>query len=226
MSRWLEGMGILVVAGLLANLIILDLAVIHLRRQPPPTTIGQIVRPSAEQELQAFERAARRIVNAIASEDLETVAQQAALDNCEGESPKNVISVVRRTVNWERSNDLLLRKPLQEPATPGKQTGDETYLWLGGLTPFVWEEEKIDFDESELRGKEFRGVLKQFGSFVRQTWQAYISEGYSLNMVDHWRSRRMGPAVEGKLASNAFWYVGLVQQCGEWRVHRLEYAIY
>jgi hypothetical protein len=125
------------------------------------------------------------------------------------------ILVVRREVDWKRTG-----KPFREP-----NTGDPVNLYLGGLDPQVWVEVETEFDRRDLTGRRFGEIGARFQRFVQSTREGFQGEDYSLDMLDAWNSRRLGPAAEGKLCAGSYWYIYFVREKGRWRVWKLELAI-
>lgn len=124
------------------------------------------------------------------------------------------ILVVRREVDWIRSGE-----PLRETKMVGPDDLD-----LSRLDPLVWIEVETRFDGHDQSGQRFEEIGARFQRFVQESRRDFHGEEYSLDLRDHWNSRRLGPVAAGKLASNEFWYIYFMQEKGQWRVWKLELA--
>lgn len=87
---------------------------------------------------------------------------------------------------------------------------------------YQWREHVTRFTKARLRGRRFRQAVHRFRDYYYNTQGTGVYEPEaSTSMEDHWH-RKLGPAMEGKIASGSYWYVRLVRQAGSWRVWRLE----
>jgi hypothetical protein len=155
-----------------------------------------------------FEAAVGSVLSALRRGDVQAFSRFAS---------KEGVLVSRRRVDWDRTGT-----PLRDAASG--EAIEQDYLYLKGLEPLVWEEFEVGFQRSEISGPEFAAILRQFHSFLLATESDYRGTTVSRDMVDHWASRRLGPAVEGKLLSDVFWYVYFVREDGSWRVWKLEHV--
>ena len=149
-----------------------------------------------------FEAAARPCVDIIAGGDVHQFARIAS---------KNGVVVVRRTMDWDATEKV-------------REEGEE----LERDNARVWKEEYASCYSQLLRSKAFAAPLREFKGYVLETrhhWSA-ACESYSTAMEDHWGERILGPAAEGKLASNWFWYVYFRREGKSWRVYKLEVAMH
>lgn len=92
----------------------------------------------------------------------------------------------------------------------------------------VWRERKDHFSGFAVAGGRFRRhVLKPYQRHVSKCWQA---PGWAphrfLNVRDHWGHRKPGPVIEGKLASNYFFYLHMRLEKNILRLWRTETAIH
>lgn len=93
---------------------------------------------------------------------------------------------------------------------------------LKGQTGVISEEDKVDFEGTDLNGPAFRKVFDQFRHLVRScTYPA--GSRWSLNLMSpDTDSGWLGPAAAGKMASNFFWIIRFVKEGGVWKVWQLQ----
>ncbi len=172
---------------------------------------GNAVRPQRRvSDEERFAADAKKAINALANEDYRGFTHYI--------SSQGVI-VVRREVDWDRTN-----KSIRESTEGWTPDAKRAFLSLAGQEPLVWTEDELGYHSTAIRGDEFKGILSQFQGFIRDSRAYFQGESYSLQMIDHWQSRHLGPAVEGKLVSNVFWYIYFVKEDGAWRVWRMEHV--
>jgi hypothetical protein len=117
--------------------------------------------------------------------------------------------IVRRMTDWKQTGVPLAEKHAK------------SYLSLDHLEPLVWTEYQVHFGKSELRNsKEFRAIISQMKGFIGASFPGSLR--YCADMEDHWQSRHLGPAVEGKLVSNVYWYACFTREDGHLRLYRFE----
>jgi hypothetical protein len=97
-------------------------------------------------------------------------------------------------------------------------------FYLGGLNAAVHQEEQVFFSRAELKRKAFGPVFRQFQYFISES---YRSRPLGIEVAENLRAsgydpRYIGPAAEGKMASNYFWRAYFVRQQGQWRIWKLE----
>lgn len=157
----------------------------------------------------SFEEFAHMIVTRLSAGDNAAIIRAAS---------EHGVIVVRRQVDWNQSN--------KSENKPIANDGWTDNLSLYGLNSLVWTEHEVRFDKSELDEHDFHSILKQFHGLVRNTEDGYHKWGViaSLNLWDDWGSRYLGPAISGKIASNAFWYIYFTRVNGEWKIWRLEFV--
>jgi len=145
---------------------------------------------------------------------------QGNLDAFIGICSHDGLLVVNREVDWKRSasND------------GNKRIGTGHKRWISNLSLsrselLVWQEVESRFYFSELHGIAFKSAFQQFHNLVRNSEDGYPKYIFrSVNMQDAWKSRYLGPAIQGKIASNTFWYVYLRQEANEWKIWKLEFV--
>jgi hypothetical protein len=98
---------------------------------------------------------------------------------------------------------------------------------LSHSSRLVWTEQEADFASSDLKGSGFHRIFNRFGSLIKGT---LFADAYrrgveiSLDLMDNWKSRRLGPAAGGKICAGSFWYIYFVKERGQWKVWRMEEA--
>jgi hypothetical protein len=168
------------------------------------------VNANSVKNAQSFSLFAHGVVDKLNSGDFAAISRAGSAQG---------IMVVRRQVDWRLSNTQMKNDGVNKVA--------ETNLSLPNLPSLVWTEREIRFKRSELNGANFHFVEKQFQHFIHNTKDGYPrSTIASLNMRDTWDSRYLGPAIQGKIASNTFWYIYFVWEKGEWKIWRLEFVIH
>jgi hypothetical protein len=154
---------------------------------------------AAAHRFNSFAITSRRLVRELARGDAQDVIHNIS---------SRGILVVERYVDWDDTN-----APKQKPF--GLSVEDMDYL--------VWKDDELRFEAPDFNEPEFRSIIKQFQGFVMNTEYAYPSSiCASLNTHDAWESRILGPAIQGKLASNNWWYIYLTRENHSWKVWRLE----
>jgi hypothetical protein len=168
------------------------------------------VNANSVKNAQSFSLFAHEVVDKLNSGDFAAISR---VGSAQG------IMVVRRQVDWRLSNAQM--------KNDGVNKVTETNLSLPNLPSLVWTEREIRFKRSELSRADFHFVEKQFQHFIQNTKDGYPrSIIASLNRKDAWDSRYLGPAIQGKIASNTFWYIYVIWEKGEWKIWRLEFVIY
>lgn len=119
------------------------------------------------------------------------------------------IQIVERHKDWEKSR------------TASSPNGDHRPIEC-------WQEDIKSFSVDDIRKTEFAAALAQFRGLLQKSmlFSRPPPISSSLRLWDHWRVRNLGPAFEGKVASNKFWYVQLVRERTGWRIWRLETTIH
>lgn len=129
------------------------------------------------------------------------------------------IIVARRSVDW----NLTKQEGGNEPVR--RVFADD--LDLSGLPSLVWIERVVDFNRADLEESDFRAVFDQFKGLIRNTRDGYSSSiRCSYHLRDDWNTRNLGTAIQGKIASNSFWYIYLDREHGAWKVWRMEYVVH
>jgi hypothetical protein len=152
--------------------------------------------------LKDLRAAAKQALRAIKYADATAVARVAS---------KEGVIVVGRWMDWEQ----LRREPSakEQAARP---------IRLPGADSSVWVEQEVRFVLEELRGSGFRRVLEEFRRNMGTPY--HHSVRCELALRDHWGVRCLGPAAEGKVCSNFFWYLCFTREAGRWRLYRMEIA--
>ncbi len=83
-----------------------------------------------------------------------------------------------------------------------------------------WIEKTAEFSYKEIVSKPFVDILEKFSDFIDAS-SAFGGPYWDLNMEIY--DFLLGPAIGGKVASNAYWYIRFVREDGKWRVRSLEF---
>jgi hypothetical protein len=103
-----------------------------------------------------------------------------------------------------------------------KTPNDSFPLLLDDLSPLVWEDREVQFDTNE--ADDAAKLKVALARFAHEMDSMYGGLDISLHQMDVWEVRDMGPSVEGKMASNYFWYIQFRKEGKHWKIWRLELA--
>ena len=124
---------------------------------------------------------------------------------------ENGILIVERSVRWDQ-----MRSSQRQPLTN---------LFRNIDFDIVWQEIQIHFTLNELTSdEEFHTLFQRYRKLLKNTYPNSII--VSMSGWDDWHSRRMGPFISGKIASNCHWYMYFIEENHRWKLWRLEYAIH
>jgi hypothetical protein len=125
---------------------------------------------------------------------------------------KNGVLVATRRAVW----------PEVEKHSEKKTTNDSFPLRLDDLSPLVWEDREVQFDTSE--PDDVAKLKVALARFADEMDSMYGGLDIALHQMDIWEVRHMGPSVEGKMASNYFWYIQFRKEGKHWKIWKLELA--
>lgn len=204
--------------SLTAILIVFCTLVVFKARSSPITP--PINHPTANK----FELSAQRAIHALTSGKIAAFRQMIS---------KKGVLVVRREKD-DTQTGKIVKEDVPAP-TRDDESIAHTYLYLNSLRPIVWKETQILFagkekdpynDNYDVEGKEFKKIFNQFQQLSKDSQKFFpLSVISSTNLREPWCYGFLGPAVEGKLASNSVWHMYFINEGTDWKVWKLECSV-
>jgi hypothetical protein len=128
------------------------------------------------------------------------------------------ILVVNRYVDWSPTGEAAIQTNLNSAGFG---------LSIPPPADLTWIEQEDRYDRYDINGLSFKSILKQFHELIDNSEDGYRGTIVaSANTRDDWGSRYLGPSVQGKIASNTFWYIYFVREGDSWKIWRLELTVH
>lgn len=174
-------------------------------------------------EKERFQKTAQEVVKAIRMLDDSLIAQYTS---------RHGIIVVYRSWDWVlpawRKDELSTTTAKDDLSTT---TAIDRHLlpldaMLKDQGANLWTEVETTIEIGDLGKEPCRAIMKLMSKHIDDTRDNFHGEEYSTHTFDHWGSRYLGAAVEGKLASNCYWYLLFCYENNHWKLYRIEIVVH